>query len=574
MQRCFFLLFSLAFSANTLAQFTDVRHTELSFYATDTFPDEVRARAVLELQLPANAREARFQFQPDSLYSIRVKQGRLKDFIPFKREGEEVVLNLASWSNRPERFAVAFEYTINLKDSEKQAYIRNSVGVLSFNGFNAYNGTGVAASGLFFPSVNGDVSTYSVNLSVPSAYEVFTIGEAEFKVSDHGITHHFWNCRQALPASAFYLITGDLVEDELDDLDEVYHFSDTDLSEIRALNLRSENLDLLSLLEEKAGFTVSDSMLLVIDSLSTQSDLSLQVYRARQSKPMNAMESQLLLHAAEGNRLKGAYLAYLYQASLEEPAWRFLTMKQHSEEHAKDTLASPEPIYIQSAEWLQNYYPDYRQQMLANGPDWNYPDSSAYLVFADSLRNYPVLPRLSISYRYREGMQNITVIQDTAYRAALSIPLDIAVYLRDTVIRQTRITEAEPESVIRIEANASPQAVQVNPGRYFPAYVEDNRPDVYNLYQLSNAQSEEGRIDALSRLLQTSNANLFSTALGIAMDDPRREIRAMALERAGDLNVPAQQKLKDTLLEMAQRDPDTDVRQKAKELVSKYYSQK
>ncbi|MGB0177685.1 MAG: hypothetical protein ACPF9D_11000, partial [Owenweeksia sp.] len=221
-----------------------------------------------------------------------------------------------------------------------------------------------------------------------------------------------------------------------------------------------------------------------------------------------------------------------------------------------------------------NFYPDYPQMMLQNGPGWAYPDSSAHLIFADSLRNHPILPRLSISYRYRDGMQNINVVQDTAYRSALAIPLEITIYLRDTVIREMRVTEPQPESLIQLQASAPPQAVQVDPGRYFPGYIDDKRPDVYNLYQLSNAQSEEGRIEALSKLLQTSNANLFSTALGIAMDDPRAEIRAMALERAGNLNVPARQKLKDTLQKIAQSDPEPEVRQKAKELVLKYYSQK
>ncbi|MGB0176739.1 MAG: hypothetical protein ACPF9D_06215, partial [Owenweeksia sp.] len=301
--------------------------------------------------------EVRFEFQPDSLYAVRVKQGRLKDFIPFKIEGEEVILNLSSWRNRPERFAVSFEYTIDLKNPGKQAYIRNNVGVLSFNSFNAYNAAGLATSGLFFPSVKGDVCTYALNISVPSSYEVFTIGEAGFKVNERvGVTHHFWNCRKALPASSFYLITGDLREEELADLDEVYRFSDTDLSEIQALNLRSENLDLLTLLERETGFTANDSLLLIMDSLSASGGAGLQVYSPRRSKPLKAMENQLLLYAANGDRNKAAYLAYQYQASREDPTWRFLTMKQYSEQHSADTLASPEAVYIQVAEWLRNFY--------------------------------------------------------------------------------------------------------------------------------------------------------------------------------------------------------------------------
>lgn len=573
MQRCFFLLFSLALVCKAGAQGADVRHTELSFYATDTFPNQIRARAVLEMKLASVAQEVRFDFQPALLHSVRVKQGRLKDFIPYRNEGDEVVLDLTGWPNRPHHITVAFEYTINLKNPDTQAYIRNEVGVLSFNAFNAYQRKGLAKSGAFFPSLAEDASTYHVNISVPAGYEVFTIGEAGFKVSDpeRGITHHFWNCTQALPASSFYLIAGTLKEDELDDLDEIYHFSDTDLSEIRAENLRNANQNLLGVLQELTGFTASDSLLLTLDSVQTLHKLNLQVFPPRSAAPLNQMESEILLYAAGGDSLKAAYLAYVFKLPQESPSYTWLSVREYAEQHARDTLTLPQAVYIQTAEWLRNFYPDYQQKLLN---DETYPDSSAYLNFADSVRANPVLPRINIKYRYREGTQNIILTQDTAFRKALAIPVDITVYLRDTTIRVKRVSDAQAVSMLKIEASASPQSVQVNPGRYFPAYVEDQRPDVYNLYQLSNAKSETERIDALTRLFQTSNSNLFSTALGIAMDDPNAEIRSMALQQADDLNAAAQYKLKDTLLKMAGSDPDPRLRKTAERLVLKYYPQK
>ena len=566
MQRCFFLLFPLLPCFMLSGQAVDILHTEVSIYATDTFPDILDMCAVTDLRVSPKEKEVRLDFHPDSLYSVRIRQGRLKDFIPFRREGNEIVLELGSWQNRPERISIAFAYSINLSNPENQAYIRNNVGVLSLNGFNAYNPAGLGISGLFFPSRAEDACTFQVNISVPEDYTVFTIGEPEFRVVDKNITHHFWSSKEPMQAPSFYLITGALIEDELDDIDEVYSFSETNLADIRALNLRNENAELLRILEEETGFSVNDSLLLVADSLSAAHSPDLQVLSSRQSTPFTNLQNWLLLRASSGDSLYATYLGYTYQAAQESSLWPVLATQKYLEEHVNDTLVSPKFLALQTTLWLQGFYPGYDPRTP--------PDSSAYTNLAESVMNSSALPRLDISYRYSNGIQNIIIKQDTGYVRAFAIPMEVTVYLRDTVIRAERVSQAIPEDRVQIPASASPQAVRVETGKYFPGYVEDNRPDVYNLYQLSNAQTEEERMDALTRLFRTSNTNLFSTTLGIAMDDPNARIRVMALERAGNLNVPAQLKLKDTLLKMSRTDPDPEVQEKAKALVLKYYTQK
>ena len=132
----------------------------------------------------------------------------------------------------------------------------------------------------------------------------------------------------------------------------------------------------------------------------------------------------------------------------------------------------------------------------------------------------------------------------------------------------------EAEGVLKLTLEGSPNMASVYLGEYFPGKVEDRKPDTYNLYQLSNASGPQERKQALEGLFQTKNVNLFSTALGIAMDDPEASIRNLALDNATDLTVPAQRKLKDTLINLSKMDDNAEVREKAKILVTKYYETK
>src|SRR5690606_35281253 len=109
----------------------------------------------------------------------------------------------------------------------------------------------------------------------------------------------------------------------------------------------------------------------------------------------------------------------------------------------------------------------------------------------------------------------------------------------------------------------APRAVKVSFGEYFPGFISDRRPDTYDLYLLTKAENEYGRREALQNLFETSNANLFSTTLGIAMDDRDPSIRMEALRHAGNLPLPAQLKLENTLRKLATEDPDARIRAEA-----------
>ncbi len=574
MQRCLFLLVCLITVGTAKGQGVDVLHTELSIYARDTFPDELAVKCYLDIKVPDNQQSLRFDFLPERLHNVRIKQGRLKDFVPYQKKENQLTVDLASWPNRPERITLAFDYTIDLLNPDTKPYVRNGVGVLALNGFNAYSDNGLSLNGLFFPARASDPSTFSVNISVPGNFEVFTVGEPTFKVSDPaGLVHHFWNCKQAIHATSFYLICGALEEDELEDLDEVYGFTDADLGAAEAIKLRSRYKEWLSFLKQHLNFEIGDEQLLRVDSMASLSTPRIRLPLSDHYLD-DAIAGQLLLEATQSDSLKSAYLFYLSEKQKRDEATQRLEVQNYLEKKAPDTSLAAADIYTLSAEWLQNFYPDFRERLLRSPQGWRYPDSSAHLNYVDSIRKNKVLPRLKVSYRYREGQQEISLEQEEAFGHPLAIPLEITVYLRDTVLRQNQVGSAVASETFSLAADGSPQAVAVNFGPYFPAYVEDVRPDVYNLYQLSNATNEAERMDALTRLFQTSNANLFSTALGIAMDDRQAAIRLMALERAGSLNIPAQQKLKDTLISLAEKDPDLEVRKTAQGLVSKYYGSK
>lgn len=182
------------------------------------------------------------------------------------------------------------------------------------------------------------------------------------------------------------------------------------------------------------------------------------------------------------------------------------------------------------------------------------------------------LPAVHFTYRYvsGDGALYVNYLQDTAASWVYTFPVRIIVRSGDLIDTAIKVVD-QASGDLKVIFPKVPNLAKVEVGDFFPGAMTDKRPDTYNLFQLSKAESEAERAEALIGLFETSNPNLFSTALGIAMDDKQARLRLLALDYANDLDASGQRKLKDTIINLSQNDPDADVRQKAKILVSKYY---
>lgn len=185
------------------------------------------------------------------------------------------------------------------------------------------------------------------------------------------------------------------------------------------------------------------------------------------------------------------------------------------------------------------------------------------------------LPAVHFTYRYvsGDGALYVNYIQDTAGSQVYTFPVRVIVRSGDLIDTAIKVVD-QASGDLKVTFPKVPNMAKVEVGDYFPGGMTDKRPDTYNLFQLSKAESEADREEALIGLFKTSNPNLFSTALGIAMDDKQASLRLLALEYADNLNAAGQQKLKDTIIGLSENDPDAEVREKAKILVTKYYESK
>ena len=95
------------------------------------------------------------------------------------------------------------------------------------------------------------------------------------------------------------------------------------------------------------------------------------------------------------------------------------------------------------------------------------------------------------------------------------------------------------------------------------------KSDVQLLTQLNLAKDPVGRYEAIVGLLQTNNPRLFSTIVGIGLDDEWSEIRLLSLRSCEKLDAAGWLKVKDSVEKMSENDSFENIRKKAQEALEK-----
>lgn len=558
MQRWLFFIIVIALGPGLAAQPVDILRTELSLWFETPFTaqGQVRAKAIVGFRQNKGADSLLFLSKGLLIQAVRQSEGRLKDSLPFftRRDSLWVKTPEASENGLSE---LAFFYKIPL--------VRESVQIapdfMAFNPFNLESGLDLGRAGAFYPSLPGDACFMQVNLTLPKEENSALPATLSF-ITDNGdgTVSHFWDSPGPISPEQFYLVIGKFEASQPEELTEELTFVQLDKTKLRAEKLRPRLAPFLSFLEEEA----SDSTLSLIDSLA--------------HRPMRGF----YLSAADASAAPA-------QFELEKSAALFY--------ENDDTILASQRIFDyyrarQSEAWLRKIVeskwqnldglPEDQQKVTTRQRLGFWLMESGFATHLDSLRLDTALqkpmvesrkfPQVSVSYRYvsSDGAQHILYQQDTSLAPLYAIPALVTVINKKDTLRSYHFLD-KAEGVVKVRTNLVPQYVDVDLGRLFPGRLSDRKPETYNLYLLSNARTTEARQRALLELFNTTNPNLFSTVLGIAMDDADATLRLKAVQRAGDLNLPARQKLKSTLLKLAENDPDSEVRAEAQRLTAKYY---
>lgn len=549
----------------------DILSVELSLYKHGRFAStektELNAKAKYRLKLSSTTEEISMATQGLNVSSVRLREGRLKENFSFQQTNDSLHITVPA-KQRGKAIELELEYRINLDDPAIELYVQSSEEVLALNPMNANVNKPMGQAGMFFPTLAGDDFFMDLNISTSTSENIGFPGREEYKVSFENGVAHFWTTAGKIKPEAFYLVIGTFKEFDAEEMEEEFMLGEIVLKQLKFEKSKravAPYMELYGLSQD----AVSDSEYAIIDSLSKRDFSSFFISKDDLPK---LTEQQYNTEAA---------IAYYLEAEdLSQASARF--ERAYRKKKGEEWYLSLMNQKWAAREQLSNAHFDKVLAFRLAKYQMENPDLMAAIIQAEldtalikPLMQSKKLVKLSVSYRYVAGdtALYISYKQDTASSLLYHFPIRVVAVSGENRGTTHQVIR-EAEGVLKMRFEKVPNMAAVFLGDYFPGEVEDNKPDTYNLYQLSNASGPEERKEALQGLFQTRNPNLFSTALGIAMDDPEADIRNLALDNATDLNIPAQRKLKDTLLNLSQTDPDAKIRQKAKYLVTKYYETK
>lgn len=580
MQRCFFLLIFYLFGHASFAQNPDLLSLEYSLWFQSEEEDRVHARALIYLN-KNQLNSIKFDFIPNEVNYVKLREGRLKKNLTFIAKDQSLIVDLSQI--KYSKLSLEVDFFIDLEDPAYEGLVNRKDVALGFNLQNLLLHKNLGLSGAFFPSLPNDLFIFSSNITLPKKINSGTPGLLEFEV-DHQNSKHtqFWKSEKAISAEDYYLVIGDFKDFDAEDIEDDLELEDVNFDDFLAREAKNEFRDILRFIEdhypENSLLALNNEEYRKWDSLGKLTSPFLWVKQSETTIGWRTQqfekEQLFLLELAKGDTLRASLLQLQYLTKKQGEKWRngFLESKW-SAIHVNLDSAEIDAVSLTLLvlDWLKEYDPKAQEEFI-NG---NYQNlSNAYWESAKVILKANKLPKIAMTYNYRDGYERIFISQDSTHMPAIKFPYQLTIYTKDTTKIFSSISKPRHQDTILYSISGAPQALSFYFGEKFPGDVIKPRSDLYDLYLFANAPKPEDKKAALVRLFQTKNKNLYSTVLGIAMDNKDPKIRLQALQNAGSLNIPAQQKLKETLRVLAQNDPDQQVRLEAKKLVLKYYGQK
>ncbi len=531
--------------------------------------DSIRATAIISVKEMPDLLCVFLLDEDLKIKQIRKKEGRLKSEISYQRKGDSLFLNTYYHYQKGAAGTLFFEYKIPLAGN---AAVEKTNLFTAFNLAVFQSGEALGEAGKFYPAVADDASFLSINLTIPETENAGLLGTLSFKTdNEDGTVSQFWDSFSEYSPERFYLIVGQFEEFDKEEISQEFGFVELDLEEFRQAKkerelkiLKEKWHPFISFYEEKIR-ALSDSEFVFLDSISER-EVSNFFIKKEEVPNANTLQTEqnIALYLLQNDTVAASEIHFQHQiqkfgerwkAEVLEKKWANFSSETNEDLQRKILKHQLEKWRVENADWLK----DLDSAKMDTG-------------FMRPLLSNLKFPSLKIRYQYigSQDAQRIYYAQDTAVAPLYFIPAKAELVAGKNRVETTRWLDS-PAGFVEVPSGVSPQYVSLSFGAYFPGTIIDKKPDSYNLYQLSNAQSSAEKHGALEQLFLTENRNLFSTVLGIALADENPAIRRAALERAGNLDFAAQQKLKGPILKLAKEDSDAEIRKMAEELKNRYY---
>lgn len=565
MQRCFFFVILLWGYLSVPAQATDVLRTELSFWLTENsqYTDAIRATARLELKVDKKTSTLSLQATNLLISEIRLSEGRLKDTYRFDHKGDVLTiygLDLKSG----ERVTLFFDYYILPDIDQQKRMLLESENLLVLNPEKLrYGRSSPRTAGSYYPTLPKDASELLVDISVPANHSSKLPGELEFQTdNEDGSFSHFWRSDGQIKPEDFFLMAGDFKRLQGETLEQYLVEQENKQVAFHAAQLRKSLEPALEYLNPKKQ--LNDEELINIDRISRSGlqGFYLNVEDVHGSPYSFRLEQAGFLYHYRFDTLKASLEHLKYYLQICGNHWSQDLLEQHW--HDFDQQSSRDQkltLHLAKYTW-------FRENSWSSQIDSVRSDRKLWQAMEQS-REPPVL-NLDYTFKYKERAQYIHFDQDTALAPVYDIPVEVLTVLNgDSSYSYHWLDRASGELIFPL--NSPPQYIEASFGKYFPGMVMERRPESHYLYQLSHTDDAIEKRRALQLLFETDNPNLFATILGIAMRDDDRELRAAALNRVDQVNETGLMKLRATIAELSENDPDSANRQLAKVIAEKHY---
>lgn len=568
MQRCFFFVFLMWGSFTIPAQATDVLRTELSLWLTEDtrYADAIKATAKLEIKVSKKTNSISLQASNLLITEVRLSEGRLKESFKFEHKGN-ILTVFGVKLDAGEEVTLFFDYYILPDIDQLKRLSLESENLLVLNPDKLRGSKSSSnVAGSFYPALPSDASELLVDISVPESYKSKLPGQMEFQTNNQdGSYSHYWRSSAPVNPEDFYLMAGDFESLQGASLNKYLNEQEDNQIAHHAAQLRKHMepvLDYLSL-DNK----LSNEELLNIDRLSRAGMTGFYLNAEDVHSPPYSFQleqaSFLYNFRFDTTRASKEHLDYYLQICGED--WTQDLLDSHWDNYESQSSKNQElTIYLAKKIWFQ-------QNPWTKNMDSVKIDKGFWKKMQIS-REPPVL-QLDYTFKYKDKAQFIDFIQDTNLAPSYTIPLELLTVINgDSSYSYHWISGASGS--LTFASPTPPQYVEASFGEYFPGMVMERRPESHYLYQLSNTTDNVEKQRALQLLFNSENPNLFATIVGIAMRDPDRRLRAEALNRVDLVNEIGLMKLRPTIIELSETDPDTANRLLAKAIVEKHYPSK
>jgi len=185
-------------------------------------------------------------------------------------------------------------------------------------------------------------------------------------------------------------------------------------------------------------------------------------------------------------------------------------------------------------------------------------------------------PSLKIDYAYDAVAKKelVTVQQSQNFETTplYQIPVDIDFYTSGSVIRK-RITVTKSNEVFEFEMNAQPEVVNFDAQKMLLCIKTDNHTNAEWIALYKRAPLYMDRFEALSKIMKSYDSNSpEASAVKQALDDAHWNLRVQAIRNCKTLINADQEGMKQKLMAMASKDPKSDVRDEALQILSEVYA--